>query len=56
MRVQRRGDSLGRERRFTVSADDLQLRIFLLDVVDHVDLIHRVALGGVLPNKVEAIY
>lgn len=32
----------------TVSSDNLKFRVFLFDVVDHVDLVNRVSLGGVL--------
>ena len=39
-------DSL--EPELTVSAHYLEFRVFLFDVIDHTDLVHRVPLGGVL--------
>lgn len=33
---------------FTVSTNHLEFRVFLLDVVYRVDLVHRISLGGVL--------
>lgn len=39
------------EQAVTVSTNHLEFRIFLLDVVYRVDLIHRVSLGGVLKKK-----
>lgn len=39
------------EQAVTISTNHLEFRIFLLDVVYRVDLIHRVSLGGVLKKK-----
>lgn len=40
----------------TIPTNDLQLRILVLDVVDHVDLVDRVSLRGVLGGGAEEIH
>lgn len=43
------------EQAVTVSTNHLEFRVFLLDVVYSVDLIHGVSLGGVLQKKKQTI-
>lgn len=45
--------SYGDKSSLTVPSHHLQLAVLLFDVVDHVDLIHRVALWGILQKQRE---
>ena len=42
-----------KKRRPTVTTDDLEVGVLWFDVVDHVDLVDWVALGGILVAKME---